>query len=220
MARNGIGVDRATPFSSNEDVALWCLANNGVRAVGRYYGTAWKRLTASEVMLLAEHGLEIWSVYQGSGNNYNYFSYNQGLSDAAAAETQATDAGQLTYGAIYFAVDYDASATQLENNIKRYFEGVQYHFRNNASKKYKIGVYGSYRTVRYIYSNVTDVVYKWQTYAWSQGQIDAGAHIYQKENDTTFPPCNSGNNNIGIIDKNDLDDTNGLTSFGGWYAGN
>lgn len=72
MARDGIGIDRATPFTSSEDAALWCLFNNNVRAVGRYYGTAWKRLTSQEALLLAQHGLEIWSVYQGAGNSYSH----------------------------------------------------------------------------------------------------------------------------------------------------
>lgn len=178
-----------------------------------------ERLTSQEALLLAQHGLEIWSVYQGVGNSYSYFSYNQGLSDAASAETQAQSAGQTTAAAIYFAVDYDASTTHLENNIKSYFEGVQYYFRNNAQYKYKIRVYGSYNTVRYIYNNVSDVLYKWQTYAWSSGQIDSGAHIYQKLNTATFSPCNSGQNDIGTIDKDDLNVANGTSSYGGWFAG-
>ncbi|MBU5445605.1 MULTISPECIES: DUF1906 domain-containing protein [Paenibacillaceae] len=221
MARNAFGIDRAAPFGSSDSDALWCLFNNGVRAVGRYYGTSWKQLTAQEALRLAQHGLEIWTVYQLSNNKNEDFSYNKGYEAAKNAVSQAEDAGQPHYSAIYFGVDYDAQPTDLQNYVKPYFEGVQQYMRdlaNQGKSNYKIGVYGGYNTIRYIYSNVPDVVFKWQTRSFSQGQVDSGAHIYQYDHDQPYTPCSSGSNNVGSIDKNDIDDSDGVASYGGWYA--
>lgn len=222
MARKA--VDRFSPFTSSDP--LWCLANNDIVAVGRYYSAAnsAKNLNLDEVRLIMHSDISyIISVYQDAQNKPSDFNYQKGKEAAEKALRLAKDVGQVG-GCIYFAVDYDAShiksdgsvtynieESSLKTNVLPFFEGAQDYMRDNYG--FKLGVYGSYDVVRYIYSNVADVHYKWQTKSWSSGQRDQGAHIYQYEHEVTFSPCSSGNNNVGIVDLNELPET-GL--FGGW----
>jgi hypothetical protein len=209
----GTGVDRSYGFSDSE---LQCLANSGVTAVGRYYSTnSSKRLTSAEAIRIAQAGLEIFTVYQNSNNVYSYFSYNQGYSDATDALSQGRAAGQHFAAPIYFGVDFEATSAQLSANVLNYFNGIQQYLRdyaaNNNGSKYPIGVYGSYNTVNYIYQNVTDVLYKWQTASWSYGQ-KSNYNIYQNQFQTGYGTCiQAGSSGVDI---NDLS-----TNYGGWYAG-
>lgn len=113
----------------------------------RYYShTASKNLSLGEAKALAKSGLQIGAVWETAGTKASFFNHTQGVSDGSAAYHMAeTSIGQPTDSAIYFAVDYDATHTDIDGPIKDYFTGVNAAFlaAGKVSPKYKIGVYGS-----------------------------------------------------------------------------
>jgi len=118
------------------------LYSNGYRFVCRYYcsnGSS-KLLSTSESAKLTSSGLKRVVVFENSNNEYSYFSKSQGSLDANKAVSLARARGQNTGTVIYFAVDYDASESEIKGNIMQYFAGV-YSVLNSAG--YYVGVYGS-----------------------------------------------------------------------------
>ncbi|SIS57400.1 protein of unknown function [Salimicrobium salexigens] len=79
----------------------------------------------------------MFPIYQTTGDEASYFSYEQGESDAQAAYDAARSYGFKRGTTIYFAVDFDALGYHITNNIIPYFQGV-----NELMNFYKVGVYG------------------------------------------------------------------------------
>lgn len=169
------GVDYMNTQPSSVEV---CLAGTKQFAC-RYYdasgGTSAKCLDLTEANSLHASGLSIATVYETLPTSYGYFSYAQGQYDGGQAKARAQAAGQSTIAPIFFAVDYDATDAQLAAQITEYFNGV-YAAMNGL---YALGVYGSYRVVEYAYAHWPGVPGKWQTYAWSGGQVSTHNHLYQ-----------------------------------------
>jgi hypothetical protein len=114
--------------------------------VARYYRSPtshWPTLSASEARLLSSSNLNIVVVWEGASNHASYFSQASGANDATSAYHQAKSIGQPAGSAIYFAVDYDASAADVTGQISDYFQGVAAGFVAAGGPDYKIGVYGS-----------------------------------------------------------------------------
>jgi hypothetical protein len=173
-------------FNTNTHDNELCFVNNGKSFVCRYYdnsgGTSLKILDAAEANSLHSAGLIINTVYETCGGSpccgcppgVSYFTPGQGTYDGQQALGAAQRAGQPGWAPIYFAVDYDASDADL-GVIVEYFNSV-YNAINGA---YPLGIYGSFRSVEYAQAHWPGVPYKWQTYAWSGGQLSAYAHIWQ-----------------------------------------
>ena len=91
-----------------------CLQQAGIGFVFRYYSLttqqAQKRLTKAEADLLSAAGLQIGVVYEDKPDVVEYFSNARGQQDGRNAFRYASQLPQPTGSAIYFAVDYDASA--------------------------------------------------------------------------------------------------------------
>ncbi len=123
-----------------------CLKQNGIVAVGRYYAgdrALSKVLTAAEASALSAAGIKIWTVYQDSQNQVADFNQSKGSAAASAALSYAqTVIGQPKGSGIYFAVDFDASATDFSSAITPFFEAIKTVF-SAAGSPYRIGVYGS-----------------------------------------------------------------------------
>jgi hypothetical protein len=148
-----LGCDTATNVTS---ARLTTLQDNDFTFVGRYLNRvegAHDGLTAAEVKRISEGGLYIVSIYQNNGSTGpDYFTNSQGVSDAEDAVTLADDLGQTDNTPIYFAVDFDATTSQIRDNIVPYFQGVL-SVLNSSSKNpngYKLGVYGSRAVCGYI----------------------------------------------------------------------
>jgi hypothetical protein len=91
----------------------------------------------------------------------------------------AKSLGQPEGTAIYFTVDYDAQNRDF-SSILTYFMMVK-----STLKGYKLGAYGSYSVLNYLYSQkIAD--YYFQTYAWSGGLRCKFNHIYQYQNGKTL----------------------------------
>ena len=134
------GVDASSACTST---TISCLQSEGISFVGRYYSRTTKiegkKLTASEAALLSAAGLQIVAVYEDGPTSYAYFSEDRGAADAEGALLQAEAVGQPAGSAIYFTVDYDASADEIADQITAYFVALN----TTLTGSYIVGVYGS-----------------------------------------------------------------------------
>lgn len=140
-SRKAVAVDTATILDRSKAELLY---NEGYRYVGRYLTNASsgfdKALTRQEAEIISEAGLNFFPIYQTSGNKYSYFTSSQGTEDAGKALEAAFKLGLPEGTVIYFAVDFDATRSQINGNILSYFKAVA----DRMSKVcYKVGVYGS-----------------------------------------------------------------------------
>lgn len=139
-----------TPWNTSSK--LTCLSNNGITTVIRYYNFSNSSALPQKKLLLAEAedislaGLSIAVVFQQRQNKITDFSYVKGMAAGKEAYNYARDhIGQPDGSAIYFAVDFDASKSELNASIIPYFEGVQEAFllASGGSPSYRVGAYGS-----------------------------------------------------------------------------
>jgi len=128
---------------------LDCLHAEGVRAIIRYYARTTsqpeKRLIREEAAAIVASGKSIGIVHQAGGANVVSFSQAKGKEDADYAFKYAIETiGQPSDSAIYFAVDFDCDATQLQNSVVPHFNAINDTNRSgNCSKQFVIGAYGN-----------------------------------------------------------------------------
>ena len=135
-------------FDANRDCGKFVtkISAAGVRFVVRYYShSAGKNLSFSEAKALSAAGVDLVSVWESAGDHAGFFTRNQGVDDATTAFNLAQGIGQPSGSPIYFAVDYDASQTELDAGILPYFRGVADGFAamDHGAGVYTAGVYGS-----------------------------------------------------------------------------
>ena len=119
------------------------IAGEGYKFVCRYYRPGdIGALTHGEAQALIGAGLSLVAVFEGGGNKPSWFSAAQGTADAQHALDHAAKVGQPSGTAIYFAVDYDASAGDVGAGISAYFGAIKAAFAA-AGAPFRIGVYGS-----------------------------------------------------------------------------
>lgn len=191
------GIDRATAFTQAE---CEILKAHGYSFIGRYYSTsAWKRLTAKEAGIISAAGLYVVSVYQDGGRGKKDFTAARGAAHAAEAIKQARACRQPEGTPIYFAVDFDASSAGGLGNVVTYFRAVMGAMEGSG---YEPGVYGC--------ADVTDVVilascnkmrYKWQTVAWSKGEI-TDYNLLQYKIDIPLPEAPTKLRNVDLCKSN------------------
>jgi peptidoglycan hydrolase-like protein with peptidoglycan-binding domain len=127
-----------------------CIAASGIKFVVRYYSKSVpKTMTLAEAVALSGAGLRVAVVYQDSGNAIQFFSAELGKKHAAKALLLAAGIGQPAGSAIYFAVDFDATAAEVRGPIAAYFQEVSAALAV-APTRYAAGVYGSGLTCRII----------------------------------------------------------------------
>lgn len=195
------GFDCAAPLTSTTAAAF---ARDGYRFVCRYLVPAsWKALTRAEAETISAAGLRIVSVFETKADRA-LGGYASGTADGKTALSVAKAVGQPEGSAIYFAVDFDASASQMPKVID-YIRGCA-----EAAQGYAAGVYGSASVVEAVQAAGVCNRY-WQTLAWSRGRVVDGIHIYQYDNG----PDGLGLSVNGI--KVDLD--YGYGDYGGWRIG-
>ena len=140
-------------------------------AVRYLYPGGGKGLTVEEVNDLHIHGIAVAVVFESSANRA-LAGHGAGASDAQVAQGQLAACGLPGDLPIYFGVDFDATDAQLAQ-IYDYLDGA-----GTIIGKNRVGVYGSYEVTTHCRS-VGSASWGWQTYAWSGGQVDAGANLYQ-----------------------------------------
>src|ERR1051326_1722392 len=139
-----------TPFKTTSKIP--CLISQGVTTVIRYYNftnsTTFpnKRLELSEAEALAAKGLQMAVVFQQRQNTASDFSDLKGFAAGREAFRHAQNSiGQPAGSGIYFSVDFDASTSEIRDNIIPYFQGVRRAFEQESGGNalYRVGVYGS-----------------------------------------------------------------------------
>ncbi len=139
-----------TPYNTTRK--LQYLAKENVGTIIRYYNFSnsktfpEKCLTLIEAQSICAQGMNIAVVFQQRQDSAEDFSQSKGFEAGLRAYRYAlNDIGQPAGSAIYFSVDFDASAKEINNVITPYFQGVQQAFNDlsNNAPAYKVGVYGS-----------------------------------------------------------------------------
>jgi hypothetical protein len=120
----------------------------GVRTVIRYDHTlkpgGKKQLHPDEAKALALADLRLAIVNQSFNNEPKRFSYELGLADARYSRACMEQRGQPDGSAVYFSVDFDASAAELKSQIAAHFEGIAAGMAEDSSRpRARVGVYGS-----------------------------------------------------------------------------
>lgn len=140
-SRKAEAADSATVLDEKKAELLY---SEGYRYIGRYLTNASsgldKALTRAEAEIILSSGLSFFPIYQTVGTKYSYFTAAKGTEDAVKAMDAAYKLGLPENTVIYFAVDFDATRSQINGNILAYFKSIK---ERMAKSRFKVGVYGS-----------------------------------------------------------------------------
>jgi Domain of unknown function (DUF1906)/Putative peptidoglycan binding domain len=158
-------------------VPVSALTADGIAFACRYLSTdPAKNLSAAERDALHAAGISIVLVWETTGTS-PLSGYAKGLAEAKAARTEATALGCPANIPIYYAVDFNATASQM-GEILDYLHGAS----DAEGNKGLVGPYGSYDVIEA--AAAAGYTFLWQTYAWSNGQWASAATIRQTLNGT------------------------------------
>ncbi len=134
----------ALDTASNAGNSAAALAQDGYKAVGRYYSQySWKQLTKTEASELFAADVNTFVVYEDSNDAPSYFSADIGIQQALRALYQADAViHQPRKTGIYFAVDYDASSYDYTHYIRPYLRAINEVFAS-FGYPYQVGIYGN-----------------------------------------------------------------------------
>src|SRR6266566_2864274 len=180
------GLDANTPLTNHAE----CIKRAGFSFCCRYLKETESRLTHTEAKSLSAAGLYIVSIVErGFPTSSSYFSHTKGMEDGAWSYTYMKDELKQPIGSCcYFAVDYDASLSDIKGPIKDYFNGILKSFSAGGHPEYAIGVYGSGATCRWLLKN-THVTYAWlsMSMGWLGSRSFKGWNI--KQSISSGPVC-------------------------------
>ena len=165
--------------------SLSTLRSQGYSFAARYasWDTSGKNLSAGEASALIANGFDIVDVWEQNADDA-LSGYNQGVSDAQAAASQFAADGAPSTLPIYFAVDFDAQASQ-QGTINSYFDGVA-----SVLGRGRTGAYGGYYLISRLF-DAGEIAWGWQTYAWSYGNWDPRAQLRQVQNGIEGDCCDA-----------------------------
>ena len=193
-----LGCDTAAALT---DDCLKILVDRKYSFVGRYLAGSYL-MDQSEAKRISKAGLFIVSIWEkGRPTSPAYFTAERGLSDARAALAAAKSIQQPSGTPIYFAVDYDASFSDIRGPLKAYLQAVKKVYEENKYY-YALGLYGSGSVLSY-YKNTFTYTWLAGAAAWSGTSSFTDWSICQHDNNTSLGSFS--------IDK---DDSNGRG--GGW----
>lgn len=160
------GIDYAEPWSVQH------VRDYGASFVMRYVSRYTpKALSKSEYAALKDAGIDVAIVFEDATTNAR-LGVGQGEADATYALNYCRDLGMPDGRPIYFAVDFDPAGDPAQTD--GYFNGVAAVLGSHHS-----GPYGGIEVVTRQLDR--GFGYAWQTAAWSGGQVDARAKVYQYE---------------------------------------
>lgn len=144
-----------TRFEITDEFANYLKAD-GYEIVGRYLSEPdqeslsesdyFKALRTGELARIVGHGLRYFPIFQEYSTKLAHFTAETGANHAQKAQAAAERLG-IPATVIYFAVDYDATDTEVESNILPYFQAVS----ENLSGGYRVGVYGTRNVCTRVY---------------------------------------------------------------------
>jgi len=134
--------------ADNVTKRLSALRAKGVNSIIRYdcrlIRGQWKQMFQDECSAIAQKGFKIGIVYEGAGATPSAFTQNTGYRDASYSRRMAKARSQPDGSAIYFAVDFDADLTTINQRIVPYFRGVHQAFDEaNGNPELVVGAYCS-----------------------------------------------------------------------------
>jgi glycoside hydrolase-like protein len=135
-------------------------------------GLPGKLLTALEYAALQSAGVAVVFNFETTADRMKG-GRAAGIADAKTAHNVITALGAPLDRPIYFSADWDA-APHEQPLIDAYLDGAA-----SVVGLHRVGVYGSYYVVKRCLDNNT-ARWAWQTGAWSGGQREPRAHIYQR----------------------------------------
>jgi len=153
--RKGKACDTVTEITPERAQALKAA---GYETVGRYLtnvegSSLNKKIQPGELQNIFNAGLTVFPIYQTYGGEASYFNDAQGREDAYTAYQAAKGYGFNRDTVIYFAVDFDATDNDIENNVIPHFRAINQVMSSLGD--YRIGVYGS----RNVCTKVSDAGY-------------------------------------------------------------
>ncbi|MYZ33983.1 MULTISPECIES: glycoside hydrolase domain-containing protein [unclassified Streptomyces] len=143
QTRKGTACDGVTKITPERAQALKAA---GYKHIGRYLfnpsstSLPEKQIQPGELATIKEYGLSCFPIFQTTSRSADYFSANQGTSDAFKAIEWAQYHGFRTGTLIYFAVDYDAMDAEVTQYIVPHFRAVARTV--SESSGYFVGIYG------------------------------------------------------------------------------
>jgi hypothetical protein len=159
-----------------------------VTAVGRYigwdsvpgYSSIGKNLTAPVARALIASGISIFLAFEYAADAA-LKGHAQGVADGKLATQQLAALGAPAGMTVYFALDFDIPDYAPASSDPRaklgpaaaYFDGI-----HSTNPHYTVGVYGGYYAVKRVL-DARLAAMGWQTIAWSGGQRDPRAVLYQ-----------------------------------------
>ncbi len=160
-ARNFFGMDTSYQLDAS---MIKALVDYDVNYVGRYLtGSVGsgeserdKNLTRTEAQNIVDAGLKLVPIYQDNTPSVDYFTYNQGVSDAQSAVSAALNIGIPNGQTIYFAVDMDMTDDEITTAAIPYFQGIV-----AGISHYNIGVYGTRNVSSRVSHAVSSVLYSY-----------------------------------------------------------
>lgn len=146
--RYASGCDGITEITPQRGKAL---RDAQYRLVGRYLderleegddGWLDKAIKPGELQTIFDAGLRVFPISQYYGRTASAFTFGQGAMDAWEAQEKARSFGFNRGTCIYFAVDFDAIGTEINQYVIPYFKGVRFTLAQHGNY-YQFGVYGS-----------------------------------------------------------------------------
>ena len=180
----GVDYSSARPSPSSLQAAGSTFAVRYVSSSGNS-----KNIGLSEAQSLLAGGQQIILVSETTGTEMQN-GYNQGVTDANAAVSEATAAGAPSNFFCYFAADYQATTQAQFNQIDAYLQGAA----SVLGSVSRVGIYGS----SYVVSQAIAGGYAskaWQTVAWSSGNIYSGNTLFQDNGVSFISGCDA---DVGI----------------------
>jgi peptidoglycan hydrolase-like protein with peptidoglycan-binding domain len=126
------------------------LRDAGFTVVGRYLTDSdrpdalAKRIQDGELQAILAGGLRVFPIFQEGGTDTTYFSYDLGVRAAGRAVDAADRLGFLPGTVIYYAIDFDATPTEVETYLEPYFRGIHAELERRGSA-FRVGVYAGRR---------------------------------------------------------------------------
>jgi len=133
-------IDRTTALTNDFAVQM---RTAGYNIVGRYLTVAGKALARGELDIIFNNGFALVPIFQNFNNAASYFTRAIGLDHGWQAARRARQLNFKEGVVIFFAVDYDAFASEIETLLRPYFEGVAEGLKRSVSVEYKIGIYAT-----------------------------------------------------------------------------
>ncbi|MBN9633119.1 MAG: DUF1906 domain-containing protein [Actinobacteria bacterium] len=134
--------DTDTPITPTTAKYLY---SKGYRTIGRYLNGSGKGIRAGELDIAFDAGLSVFPIYQ-EWNNLDelrqYGAENFGYRQGRAASLRARQLGFAAGTTIYFPIDADATADEIDALVIPYFRGVNRGVALSRSVPYVVGCYG------------------------------------------------------------------------------